>query len=71
MNDTTDINLVESSGISGGTYAGGVFSATASSGDPNLYLLNPGIASSQRDGKTGKNFRSTRRLTACSRFEWT
>ncbi len=56
MNDTTDINLVESSGISSATYAGGVFSATASSADPNLYLLDPGIASSQRQGKTGKNF---------------
>ena len=56
MNDATDINLVESSGITGASYSGGVFSATAADNDPTLFLLDPGIASSQRLGKTGKYF---------------
>jgi hypothetical protein len=55
MNDTTDINLNESGGISGAAYSNGVFSATAAA-DPSLFLLDPGIASSQRQGKTGKTF---------------
>ena len=56
MNDATDVNLTESSGISNATYANGIFSATAATNDPALFLLDPGIAGSQRDGRTGKNF---------------
>ena len=56
MNETTDVNLNESGGISGASFSNGVFSATAANGDPGLFLLDPGIASSQRQGKTGRTF---------------
>jgi hypothetical protein len=56
MNEPTDVNLNESGGISNAAYANGVFSATAATGDPGLFMLDPGIPSTLRQGRTGKNF---------------
>ena len=56
MDNVEDFNLNESLNVSGPTYANGTFSCTASSNDPNLFLLDPGLTGTQRNGRTGKNF---------------
>lgn len=56
MNNVEDFNLNESLNISSPSYSAGVFSCTASSNDPNLFLLDPGLTGTQRNGRTGKYF---------------
>lgn len=56
MDNAEDFNLNESLNVSGAAYASGTFSCTAASNDPNLFLLDPGLSGTQRNGRTGKYF---------------
>jgi len=56
MSNAADINLAESAGITFPTFNGGIFSAFTTNSDPGLILLEPGLGSTQRQGRTGKNF---------------
>ncbi len=56
MNELTDVATNESQNVTGQDVAGGVFSATAATADPGVFLLDPGIGGSQRQGKTGKTY---------------
>ena len=56
MNELTDVATNESVNVSNQAVAGGIFSGTAATADPGLFLLDPGIAGSQRQGKTGKTY---------------
>jgi hypothetical protein len=56
MNDATDFDPDEKLNVSNDSYSGGIYSGTAATNDPNLLLLEPGLAGTQRNGRTGKNF---------------
>jgi hypothetical protein len=56
MNDPTDFDPDEKANVSNDSYANGVYSGNAANNDPNLYLLEPGLGGTQRNGRTGKNF---------------
>lgn len=56
MDNAEDFNLNESLNVSGAAYAGGTFSCTAATNDPNLFLLDPGLGGTQRNGRTGRYF---------------
>lgn len=56
MDNAEDFNLNESLNVSSPAYAGGVFSCTAATNDPSLFLLDPGLGGTQRNGRTGRYF---------------
>ena len=48
MNDGDDIFVPQSLGVSGETFTGGVYSATSTTNDPNVWPLHPGIVNSYK-----------------------
>jgi hypothetical protein len=56
MNESTDVDLHVSAGVASPAFGGGIFSANAANSDAGFYLLDVGLAGTQRQGRTGKYF---------------
>lgn len=51
-----DVTSGSKSNLTGQTFSGGIFSATATSSDPNIYILDTGVTGTCYLGKIGKNY---------------